>query len=141
MSQFLKLILSVAINCPKRETYIAEITKLSTSTQLALMDIISRVRTAPIFENLLAPNIQQMEKNDEEKSDQDNITSPPTPIGDPELLYEERLGELMADNENHIREKKELQKELRELRDRLTRLQDNNVGENCCRWNLTKNLL
>lgn len=78
-------------------------------------------------------NIQQMEKNDEEKSDPDNITSPPTPIGDPELLYEERLGELMADNENHTREKKELQKELRELRDRLTRLQDNNVGEDCWR--------
>lgn len=69
-----------------------------------------------------------MQKNDEEKSNPDKITSPPTPIGDPELLYEERLGELMADNENHIREKKELQKELRDLHDRLTRLQDNNVG-------------
>lgn len=109
---------------------------------MALMDIISRVCTTFILENLQASNIPQMEKNDEEKSDPNKITSsPPTPVGDPELLYEERLGELMADNENHIREKKELQKELRELRDRLTRLQDNNVSENYWRRNLTKNLL
>lgn len=82
-----------------------------------------------------------MQKNDEEKPDPDKITSPPTPIGDPELLYEERLGELMADNENHIREKKELQKELRDLHDRLTRLQDNNVGVNRWRRTLINNLL
>lgn len=83
-----------------------------------------------------------MEKNGEEKSDFDKITSPlPNPIGDPELLYEERLGELIADNDNHIREKKELQKDLRELHDRLTRLQDNNVGEDCRRQKLSNNLL
>lgn len=94
-----------------------------------------------MFKHLQEPNIQQMQKNDEEKSDPDKITSPPTPIGDPELLYEERLGELMADNENHVREKKELQKELRDLHDRLTRLQDNNVGVGCWRRTLTNNLL
>ena len=141
MLQLLNLILLVAISCPRRQTYISEITKLSTSTQMALMDLISRARTAPVFEKLQKSNIQQMQKNDEEKVDPDKITSPPTPIGDPELLYEARLGELVADNENHIREKKELQKELRELHDRLTRLQDNNVGGDCWRRNFANTLL
>lgn len=108
---------------------------------MAMMVIISEVRTALMFENLPESNIQQMQKNDEEKSDSDKITSRPTPIRDPELLYEERLGELIADNENLIREKKESQKEFRDLHDRLTRLQDNNVRVDCWRRTLTNNLL
>lgn len=82
-----------------------------------------------------------MQKNDVEKSDPENIPFPLTQIGDPELLYEERLGELIADNENHIRDKKELQNEVRDLCDRLTRLQENNVGVDCWRLNLADNLI
>ena len=46
---------------------------------------------------------------------------------DQELLYEEQLGKVMADNENIKNEKRELQKDLQELHDRLVRLQTNNV--------------
>ena len=104
---------------------------------MAMMVIISEVRTEPVLHNLHKPNIRQMQKNDEEKSDPEKISFSPTPIGDPELLYEERLGELIADNENHIRDKKELQKELRDLHDRLTRLQEDNVGVDYWRQTLT----
>ncbi len=69
-----------------------------------------------------------MQKNDETKSEQDRVDLPSPPVGDPELLFEERIGELMAENESYLRERKEFQKELRELHDRLARLQDNNVS-------------
>lgn len=82
-----------------------------------------------------------MQKNDEEKSDPENIPLPPTQVGDPELLYEERLGELIADNENHIRDKKELRNEVRDLCDRLTRLHEKNVGVDCWRLNLADKII
>lgn len=50
------------------------------------------------------------------------------PVADPELLLEERLARIMAENDNLVREKKEVRKELRELHERLIRLQENNVG-------------
>lgn len=61
------------------------------------------------------------------ESSDDRTALPSPPYRDPELLLEEQLGKAMADNDNHRREKEDLQKELRELHDRLTRLQGNNV--------------
>ena len=49
------------------------------------------------------------------------------PEMDQELLFEEKLGKVLADNENLKIEKRELQKNLQELHDRLARLQTNNV--------------
>lgn len=82
-----------------------------------------------------------MQKNDELKSDPENISFPPTQIGDLELLYEEKLGELIADIENHIRDKTELQNEVRDLHDKLTRFQENNVRVDYRRPNLADNLI
>ncbi|MCJ1352647.1 MAG: hypothetical protein MMC33_002631 [Icmadophila ericetorum] len=56
------------------------------------------------------------------------VPSPPKPTMDQELLFEERFGRVMADNERLNREKNELQKMLRDLHDRLARLQENNAS-------------
>lgn len=82
-----------------------------------------------------------MQKNDEEKSDLENIPFLPTQIENLELLYEERLGELIADNESHIRDKKQLQNEVRHLHDKLTRSQEINVRVDCWQTNLADNLI
>lgn len=71
-------------------------------------------------------NFYQIQEPAPESSD-DRTTLPSTPHRDPELLLEEQLGKALADNDNHRREKEDLQKELRDLHDRFTRLQENNV--------------
>ncbi|MCJ1265448.1 hypothetical protein MMC22_005326 [Lobaria immixta] len=60
------------------------------------------------------------------ESSDDKTASPSTPYKDPELLFEEQLANVMTENDNHRREKEELQKELRDLHGRLARLQENN---------------
>lgn len=68
-----------------------------------------------------------MQKNEESTSEEENTKIPSTPQRDPELLYEERLAKLLAENDDHRREKKDLQKDLGDLHDRLARMQENNV--------------
>ena len=46
---------------------------------------------------------------------------------DKELLFEERLGKVMADNEILTNERNDLQTGLKSMHDRLSRLQENNV--------------
>jgi len=51
-----------------------------------------------------------------------------TQATDPELLFEQRFGKVMADNDKLSKDKADLEKELRDLHDRLARLQENNVS-------------
>lgn len=58
-----------------------------------------------------------------------------TQTTDPELLFEQRLrlfeqrlGNIMADNDRLSRDKKDLEEELCDLHNRLARLQENNVS-------------
>lgn len=51
-----------------------------------------------------------------------------TQATDPELLFEQRFGKVIADNDKLSRDKKELERELRDLHNRLARLQENNVS-------------
>lgn len=57
-------------------------------------------------------------------------TCEPTQIQatDPELLFEQRFGNIIADNDRLSRDKKDLEIELRDLHNRLARLQENNVS-------------
>ena len=71
--------------------------------------------------------LQYMSYPTSENETSDGLNSPQMPV-DPGLLFEQKFGKLMADNEQLNRERKELQKELRELHNRLARLQENNVG-------------
>lgn len=47
---------------------------------------------------------------------------------DPELLFEERLGKMMAVNETLVKDKKALEKELHDHHNRLARLKEHNVS-------------
>lgn len=47
---------------------------------------------------------------------------------DNELVLEERLGKMRAEKGDLVQEKKDLQRELKEVHDRLDRLQVNNVS-------------
>ena len=125
--QFLKLILLVAISSPRKYVYIERITKLSTSTQVVLKELIEEVHAKVKSRHELAANVPQMEVSGRPQSDDDEPVLSSTPLRDTELLLEERFGKIMAENDEHVREKKELQKDLRELHERMTRLQDNNV--------------
>jgi protein HOOK3 len=74
-----------------------------------------------------------MQTTDNEGLDDSSSTKMPSGLPlkalamDPELLFEERFGKVMVDNDNLVRDKKELEKQLRDLHDRLARLQENNV--------------
>jgi len=65
--------------------------------------------------------------SDNEAPENGAAVSSKVPAVDQELLFEEKLGKVMADNENIKNEKRELEKGLQELHDRLARLQTNNV--------------
>jgi hypothetical protein len=116
------LILLSAIYSPKREKYIQTMPTLSTASQAALKDLIVEVMesAATSTDNGTNPT------SDNEGSG--NSLAKPSRNVDQELLFEERFGKVLADNENFKSEIRELQEANRDLHDRLARLQENNVG-------------
>ena len=135
--QLLKLVLVAALNSAKSEVYIQKMPSLSISTQAALKDLIEDVLSLTHLKKTAEIDTWQLQyksypASDVETSRSEDIAPSPKPTLDPELLFEERFGKVMADNENLIREKKDMQKDLRDLHDRLVRLQENNV---CFAWN------
>lgn len=109
-NKLLKLLLIAAISSPSAETYVSTMPKLSTPTQESLKDIIEASQGPPA-----------------ERFDEDDVgVSGPAYTIDPELQFEERVGKVLAENEKLSIEKKELEKALENLHDRLARLQENN---------------
>ncbi len=128
--------LIAAINSPKAMEYIGKMPTLSTTTQASLKSIIEEVLSSlyiPGAHNFAYVNNPQMQTTDNEGLDDSSSTKMPSGLPlkalamDPELLFEERFGKVMVDNDNLVRDKKELEKQLRDLHDRLARLQENNV--------------
>ena len=131
--QLLKLVLVAALNSAKSEIYIQKMPSLSISTQASLKDLIEDVLALTHLDETAKTDTGQLQyksypASDVETSRSEDATPSPKPTLDPELLFEQRFGKVMADNENLIREKKDMQKDLRDLHDRLVRLQENNVG-------------
>jgi hypothetical protein len=130
-TQLLKLVLLAAINSPRSTEYIARMPTFSTATQASLKSIIEEVMKNDTWQRPRPANHRQIQDFGNDGTGNKSGRGPvnaSVPVNDPELLFEERLGRVMADNENLIREKKELQKDLRELHNRLIRLQENNVS-------------
>ena len=134
--QLLKLVLIAAINSPKSAEYIGKMPTLSTSTQALLKETIEEVlyarqqRQSPP----LRANLRQLQNTTNAASDSDvpstPATSSPLPVVvDPELIFEERLGEVMADNARLAQENQDVQKNVLDLQNRLGRLQENNVRQ------------
>ncbi len=130
-TQLLKLVLWASINSPRSTEYIARMPTFSTATQASLKSIIEEVMKDDGWRIPRPANHRQIQGFGNDETGNNSGRGPvnaSVPVNDPELLFEERIGRVMAENENLIREKKELQKDLRELHNRLIRLQENNVG-------------
>ncbi|KAL1967260.1 hypothetical protein VTN77DRAFT_3306 [Rasamsonia byssochlamydoides] len=112
-NKLLKLLLIAAISSPNAETYVTTLQSLSTPTQEGLKDIIQEAQNA------------QTDEFPAEEEDKDGISKRDLTV-DPELQFEERVGKVLAENDRLASEKKELEKALEDLHNRLARLQENN---------------
>lgn len=112
-NKLLKLLLIAAISSPNAETYVTTLQKLSTPTQEGLKNIIEEAHNS------------QHEDLSADEEDQDGTTKRDLAV-DPELKFEERVGKVLAENDRLASEKKEMEKALEDLHNRLARLQENN---------------
>ncbi|KAJ5661653.1 uncharacterized protein N7477_009269 [Penicillium maclennaniae] len=112
-NKLLKLLLIAAISSPNAGTYVQTLQELSTSTQEGLKDIIEEAHNGQHEPLDVADELK------EELAKRDQAV-------DPELKFEERVGKVLAENDRLTHEKKELEKALEDLHNRLARLQENN---------------
>ncbi|KAL2007140.1 hypothetical protein VTN00DRAFT_8578 [Thermoascus crustaceus] len=112
-NKLLKLLLIAAISSPNAATYVTTLQELSTSTQEGLKDIIQEAQNG---------HHDEFEGSDEDRA---QLSKRDLAV-DPELQFEERIGKLLAENDRLTDEKKEMEKALEDLHNRLARLQENN---------------
>ncbi|PYI16190.1 microtubule binding protein HOOK3 [Aspergillus japonicus CBS 114.51] len=109
-NKLLKLLLIGAIRSPNAPTYVETLQTLSTPTQETLKNI---------FEEAQNGQHEAIDGEDDIKEERE------LPV-DPELQFEERVGKVLAENNRMAREKKDMQKQIDDMHDRLARLQENN---------------
>ncbi|KAF9887677.1 hypothetical protein FE257_009770 [Aspergillus nanangensis] len=111
-NKLLKLILIAAIRSPNAPSYVETLQTLSTPTQESLKYI---------FEDAENGQHEPMDAVDDVRED-----SSKRDHTELELKFEERVGKVLAENDRLSHEKKELEKALEDLHNRLARLQENN---------------
>ncbi|KAL8776850.1 MAG: hypothetical protein Q9194_002897 [Teloschistes cf. exilis] len=97
-----QLVLQATILSPRQQNYILKMTSLTPASQQSLKELIE----------------------DREVSEAPDSNAPTTFMVDPELQSEERYGKLMADYEHVLQERKDLHNEIRDINERLIRLQE-----------------
>ncbi|KAL8755884.1 MAG: hypothetical protein Q9184_004669 [Pyrenodesmia sp. 2 TL-2023] len=107
-----QLVLQATILSPRQEEYILKMTSLTPASQQALKKLIED---------------REITEEPHDQQDGPGDTTFEAFAPDPELAFEERVGNIMAENGRLLQEREDLQKEMRELDERLTRLQDNNA--------------
>ncbi|KAI9041524.1 putative microtubule binding protein HOOK3 [Aspergillus affinis] len=112
-NKLLKLILIAAIRSPNATTYVETLQSLSTPAQETLKNIFEEAENG------------QHEPDDTADDTKEESTKREHPV-DLELQFEERVGKVLAENDRLTHEKKELEKALEDLHNRLARLQENN---------------
>ncbi|PLB45373.1 microtubule binding protein HOOK3 [Aspergillus steynii IBT 23096] len=112
-NKLLKLILIAAIRSPNATSYVETLQSLSTPAQETLKNIFEEAENG------------QHEPADPEDDTKEDSTKRDHPV-DLELQFEERVGKVLAENDRLTHEKKELEKALEDLHNRLARLQENN---------------
>ncbi|KAH8422976.1 putative microtubule binding protein HOOK3 [Aspergillus melleus] len=112
-NKLLKLILIAAIRSPNATTYVETLQSLSTPAQETLKNIFEEAENG------------QHEPDDTADETKEESTKREHPV-DLELQFEERVGKVLAENDRLTHEKKELEKALEDLHNRLARLQENN---------------
>ncbi|KAI9785514.1 MAG: hypothetical protein M1839_009255 [Geoglossum umbratile] len=111
----LKLVLFAAIYSPKSNEYIIKIQNLSLSSQESIKAVIEAMQSE------ISPSPSTPDEHSKPGK------QPGVEAGvDPGLLYEEHLGNFVAENDTLKRDKEALQNEVTELTNRLGRLQENN---------------
>ncbi|KAL8936917.1 MAG: hypothetical protein Q9211_003954 [Gyalolechia sp. 1 TL-2023] len=108
--ELFQLVLQATILSPREEEYILKMLSLTPASQQALKELIE--------------NTGAMEARNERQGD--GRITPSTFVADPQLEFEERIGEIMAKNELLVQENKDLKEGMKDLDDRLARLQENN---------------
>ncbi|KAG2421607.1 hypothetical protein HFD88_005582 [Aspergillus terreus] len=112
-NKLLKLLLIAAIRSPNAPSYVETLQTLSTPTQETLKNIFEEAENG------------QHEPIDDDDDARDDPAKRDHPV-DLELQFEERVGKVLAENDRLTHEKKELEKALEDLHNRLARLQENN---------------
>jgi len=112
-NKLLKILLIAAIYSPNAATYVQTLQELSTPTQEALKEIIQEAQDG---------EHEPLDGADELREEIAKADNP----GDLELKFEERVGKVLAENDRLTHDKKELQKDLGDMHNRLARLQENN---------------
>lgn len=108
--ELFQLVLQATIISPRKDEYILKMFNLSPTSQQALKELIE------------STEVSQAENGQKD----DGSVTPSTFVVDPQLELEERLGESMAKNELLIEENRDLRDRVRNLDERMARLQDHN---------------
>ncbi|CAI7584054.1 unnamed protein product [Penicillium pancosmium] len=112
-NKLLKILLIAAIYSPNAGTYVQTLQELSTPTQEGLKEIIQEAQDG---------EHEPLDGADELKEELAKANH----TGELELKFEERVGKVLAENDRLTQDKKELQKDLGDMHNRLARLQENN---------------
>ncbi|KAA8647509.1 putative microtubule binding protein HOOK3 [Aspergillus tanneri] len=112
-NKLLKLILIATIRSPNATSYVETLQNLSTPVQETLKNIFEEAEST------------QHELTDGEDEPTDDAAKRDHSV-DLELQFEERVGKVLAENDRLTHGKKELEKALEDLHNRLARLQENN---------------
>ncbi|CAO1602349.1 hypothetical protein XANCAGTX0491_005964 [Xanthoria calcicola] len=111
VQEFLKLfqlVLQATICSPRQQGYILKMTSLTDASKQSLKELIE----------------EREDPEDQDRRRHVDHVDPAAFAADPELELEERYGELLAENEHMLQERKEYQSELRHLNERLVRLKE-----------------
>ncbi|GIC93783.1 putative microtubule binding protein HOOK3 [Aspergillus udagawae] len=111
-NKLLKLLLIAVIRSPNPERFVNQIQDLSLQAQEGLKIAIEESNGELVSSDVEDETIEDTKKQD-------------LPV-DLELQFEERVGKVIAENDRLTHEKKELEKALEDLHNRLARLQENN---------------
>ncbi|KAI4103243.1 MAG: hypothetical protein LQ339_004346 [Xanthoria mediterranea] len=103
-----QLVLQATICSPRQQGYILKMTSLTDASKQSLKELIE----------------DREDPEDQDRRRHVDHVDPAAFAADPELELEERYGELLAENEYMLQERKEYQSELRHLNERLVRLKE-----------------
>ena len=131
-AQLLKLVLLAAISSPRAMDFIGRMPDLSIQTQNLLKEWIVEVHERPMDHLISSANQSQLgESPEDDPNGVDECRNGVSPkiSTDQGLVFEERMGRLMAENDKLKKDNDELRLAFDNLEDRLEHSQVNNVSQ------------
>ena len=136
--QLLKMLLFVATRAADNEAYIGVMVQMPEDRQKYIMNAIVEVGIPVQLEPLAGQfspstptNEQQFEESAHREVEEANLQDVPSPGAnasgfDKDLLHEQQLAQLAAENDRFSKDNKDLQKDIHDLHDRIDRLHQHN---------------